>query len=84
MTQHITCVDCVYNAASVDANTKEIIRICIRFPPAAHMLGTQQGIAVSTAYPMIKNDLIACGEWDDGADINIEDNHHFPTGVNGN
>lgn len=64
-----TCKDCVYNVASLDNNTKEIIKICVRFPPVTHMLGTQQGIAVSTAYPMINNDLIACGEWDDGSDI---------------
>ncbi len=83
MINHTTCNDCVYNVISTDNPAKEITRHCARFPPLTHAVLTQQGIAMMTAYPVIKNEMLACGEWDDGADIEVEQNHNFPTGVHG-
>jgi hypothetical protein len=70
--KHITCRDCVYNISTVDPNTKNLTKNCTRNPPTAHAILTQQGIAMICSYPVIKDDMQACGEWDDGADIVIE------------
>lgn len=67
-----TCKDCVHNTLSIDSNSKQITKNCVRFPPTAHAIATQQGIAMLCAYPVITDDIQACGEWDDGADIVIE------------
>ena len=72
MINHTTCSDCIYYIISADSPTKEMTRNCVRFPPHAHAVPTAQGIAMLTAYPVIKNEMMACGEWDDGADIVLE------------
>ena len=72
MMLHNTCNDCVYNAVSMDNPNKELTHTCVRFPPQNHAVVAQQGVAMLTVYPVIKNEMTACGEWDDGADIVVE------------
>lgn len=67
-----TCRDCMYNVLSTNTNSKELSKNCVRFPPTPHAIPTQQGIAMLCSYPVIKDDMTACGEWDDGEDIVIE------------
>lgn len=67
-----TCKNCVYNNLTIDFQSKAITKNCVRYPPASHAVPTNQGIALMCAYPVIKDDMPACGEWDDGVDITIE------------
>lgn len=67
-----TCKECVYNSLTINPGNNEMTRNCVRFPPTPHALPTQQGLAMICSYPVIKNDMQACGEWDDGKDIIME------------
>jgi hypothetical protein len=62
----------MYNTLTINPNSSEMTRNCTRFPPTSHAVPTQQGLAMICSYPVIKNDMQACGEWDDGKDIVIE------------
>lgn len=72
-----TCKDCVYNDLTISPNNHEMTRNCVRFPPTVHAIPTAQGVAMLCSYPVIKNDMKACGEWDDGKDIIIEHSDKF-------
>ena len=72
MNNNKTCLSCIYNTLSTNPNNKELQKNCVRFPPTAHAVPTQQGIAMICSYPIIIDSMTACGEWDDGEDIVIE------------
>lgn len=72
-----TCKDCVYNSLSFNNGNKEISKNCVRYPPTSHAIITQQGVAMLCSYPIINDDMSACGEWDDGRDIVIEKGSKF-------
>lgn len=63
----LTCRDCVFNQTNVNGQ-KEMIRQCTRFPPKMYMIPTTQGIINHISYPIISNDLVACGEYFNGVD----------------
>lgn len=61
----------MYNELTVNPANSEMGHSCVRFPPTVHAIPTQQGIAMICSYPIIKDSMTACGEWDDGKDIVI-------------
>ena len=63
----LTCKECVYNNGNVNP-AKEIVRQCTRFPPKMFLLPSTNGIISHISYPVISNDLVACGEYFDGVD----------------
>ena len=69
----LTCNTCIYRKMLPHPNTKEIMLVCTRFPPRQHSFMTNNGPAFMTAYPAINKETLACGEWDDGKDINFDD-----------
>lgn len=64
----LTCKMCVYNQMSVGPN-KEMQRMCTRMPPAMHLVPTPQGVIANVSYPPITNEMVACGEFYDGTEI---------------
>ena len=66
-----TCRSCLYNVLATNPN-KELQKNCVRFPPTAHAIPTQQDIVMICSYPIIADNMTACGEWDDGKNIVIE------------
>ena len=67
-----SCHNCIYNELSSNPANKELQKNCVRYPPMSHAVATQQGIAMLCSYPVITDNMMACGEWDDGEDIVIE------------
>lgn len=67
----------MYNTLSTNANSQELSKNCVRFPPTPHAIITQKGIAMLCSYPVITDNMTACGEWDNGEDIIIESGSKF-------
>lgn len=64
----LTCKTCIYNQMAVGPN-KEMQRICTRMPPVMHLIPTPQGVAANVTYIPINNEMVACGEFYDGTEI---------------
>lgn len=62
----LTCQKCIFNQSSVDLQSKELQRVCTRFPPTMHLIPTNRGLVGNVSYPVINNEFTACGEYFDG------------------
>lgn len=75
------CSTCLFSQEKTDINQiGKGVLICRRYPPTAHVLAAQQGIATVVGHVTVSADIL-CGEYRPATDNPRDDRHPLTSGA---